>query len=142
MNSVLNTDILTYSLTNTYTTIESLHDELNNIKTGIELSQKRGSNVLKTIQKYAKEIEENKLSDDEDEENVSSNEDSILTKEIINNDEEANFIKDIQTYYNKIHEEISQLRNIVNDQSKYQQKDNPFLIKKHALSEKVPQKGT
>jgi hypothetical protein len=66
----VNTDILTYSLTNTYTTIESLHDELAVIKNGLEQSQKRGNNILRTIQRYAKEIEENKLSDEEFEENV------------------------------------------------------------------------
>ena len=33
-----NTDVLTYSLTNTFTTIESIHDELANIKTGLEQS--------------------------------------------------------------------------------------------------------
>ena len=69
-----NTDVLTYSLTNTYSTIESLHDELATIRNGLEVSQKRGANILKTIQRYAKEIEENKLSDDEEgkeeEENV------------------------------------------------------------------------
>ncbi len=35
-SSNVNTDILTYSLTNTYTTIESLHDELVVIKNGLE----------------------------------------------------------------------------------------------------------
>jgi len=40
---------LTYSLTNTFSTIESLHDELTAIRNGLELSQKRGANILKTI---------------------------------------------------------------------------------------------
>jgi len=33
-----NTDVLTYSLTNTFSTIESLHDELTAIRNGLELS--------------------------------------------------------------------------------------------------------
>jgi hypothetical protein len=66
---------LTYSLTNTYSTIESLHDELVVIKYGLEQSQKRGNNnVFKSIHQYAKEIEQNK---EEEEENVPSNEDSL-----------------------------------------------------------------
>ena len=35
-NSNTNTDVLTYSLTNTYTTIESLQDELAIIRNGLE----------------------------------------------------------------------------------------------------------
>ena len=34
----VNTDVLTYSLTNTFTTIESLHEELAAIRNGIEMS--------------------------------------------------------------------------------------------------------
>ena len=44
-----NTDVLTYSLTNTFTTIESLHEELAAIRNGLELSQKRNATVIKTI---------------------------------------------------------------------------------------------
>jgi hypothetical protein len=71
--------VLTYSLTNTFSTIESLHDELAAIRTGLEMSQKRGVNILRTIQRYAREIEENKMSEDEveEEENVKSGEESI-----------------------------------------------------------------
>ena len=73
----MNTDILTYSLSNTFSTIESLHDELSAIRNGLEASQKRGINILRTIQRYAREIEENKLSEnEEEEENVKSGDDS------------------------------------------------------------------
>jgi hypothetical protein len=46
------------------------------------MSQKRGINILRTIQRYAREIEENKMSEDEaevieEEENVKSGEESI-----------------------------------------------------------------
>lgn len=51
-----NTDVLTYSLTNTFTTIESLHDELTAIRNGLELSQKRNASLMKSINTYAKEI--------------------------------------------------------------------------------------
>lgn len=94
-------------MTNTFTTIESLHDELAAIKSGLEVSQKKGTNILETIQKYAREIEENKFSDDE-EENVKSNEDSLLDKDYSHLEEEnLNFIKDIKGFYSKIHEEIA-----------------------------------
>jgi hypothetical protein len=71
------------------------------------MSQKRGANILKTIQKYAKDIEENKLSDDEDE-NVKSGDDSLLDKDYSHLEEEnLNFIKDIKGFYSKIHSEIA-----------------------------------
>ena len=59
-SSNVNTDVLTYSLTNTFSTIESLHDELTAIRNGLELSQKRGATLLKTIHRYAREMEEDK----------------------------------------------------------------------------------
>src|SRR5437016_725732 len=100
-SSNLNTDVLTYSLTNTFSTIESLHDVLNAIRNGLELSSKRSGNILKTIHQYAREIEENKMSDEEDE-NVKSNENSMIEHNLSNLEEEnLNFMKDIKQFYNK-----------------------------------------
>lgn len=97
--SGINTDILTYSLTNTYTTIESLHEELATIKG--EMSQKRGSNVLKSMQRYAREIQEGR-----EEENVSGEEEDGEEEEKVELWQEEGFIKEIQSYYNRIHEEV------------------------------------
>lgn len=130
-SSNLNTDVLTYSLTNTFSTIESLHDELTAIRNGLEVSQKRSGNILRTIHRYAREIEENKMSDEEDE-NVKSNDEINLS-----NFEEDNltFMKDIKHFYNKIHDEISQLKGILIDTKRH----SPLQqSRKHMLSEKVP----
>lgn len=117
-SSNMNTDVLTYSLTNTFTTIESLHDELTAIRNGLEVSQKRSGSILKTIHRYAREIEENKILSDDEDENVKSNEeDSMMDQVNISNleEENLNFMKDIKQFYNKIHEEISQLKSIIID---------------------------
>lgn len=92
----MNTDVLTYSLTNTYSTIESLHEELNAIRNGLEVSQKKSGNILKTIHMYAREIEENKISDEEDE-NVKSNDESMIEHNLSKLEESnLNFMKDIK----------------------------------------------
>jgi len=94
-----NTDVLTYSLTNTITTIESLHDELTAIRNGLELSQKRGTNLIRSIHQYAREIDAN----EEYEELKSGNE----------ADEPVDFIKGIKGYYSRIQDEIEQLKTIL-----------------------------
>ena len=93
-SSNVNTDILTYSLTNTFSTIESLHDELAAIR--MEISQKKGTQLIKNIQRYAKEIEEDKLEDSIHCENVDNSLEKIEK-------EEAQFIHEIKGFYQRIH---------------------------------------
>ncbi|CDW76981.1 UNKNOWN [Stylonychia lemnae] len=133
-----NTDVLTYSLTNTFSTIESLHDELTAIRNGLELSQKRGANILKTIHQYAREIEDNRVLEFQnqptdyktyqDEELKSLDGINLQDEDKDNSNfdiENNNFINDIKGFYSKIHQEINQLKNILIDSTMNNQSDSP-----------------
>ena len=100
-----NTDVLTYSLTNTITTIESLHDELTAIRNGLELSQKRGATIIKSIHQYAREIGGSEDPGPEEEAKYSADE--------CEDGRPISFIRDIKGYYSRIHEEIEQLKTIL-----------------------------
>ena len=58
--------MLTYSLTNTFSTIESLRDELTALRSGLEMSQKKNAGIMKTIHMYAREIEDDGQKEDID----------------------------------------------------------------------------
>ncbi len=88
----------------------------------------RGNNILKTIQQYAREIEENKITDfcPYQEEDVKSCDEVVQEIERMDDSQSMNqgegdnlnFIKDIKGFYSKIHQEIHQLKNILIDSSK------------------------
>jgi len=102
-------DVLTYSLTNTYSTIESLHDELAAIKQSLEQSQRRGAPALRAIHEYAKEIETN--SREEEEEKWSEN----------GSGQNVQFKEEIKFFYSRIHQEIGALKKILGEPKKQKQ---------------------
>eukprot|EP00347_Sterkiella_histriomuscorum_P008686 403344143 len=151
-SSNVNTDVLTYSLTNTFSTIESLHEELTAIRNGLEQSQKRGTNLLKTIHQYAREIEEQKVIDyfehkeelkqqqmyqsnkkqnqKEDTNMMLQNSSQKKNVDIYDEDnfnidiDNINFVRDIKGFYSKIHQEIHQLKTILIDNASQNQNVN------------------
>ncbi len=74
----MNTDeALSYSLTNTFSTLESLHGELAAIRNDLDVSYKRGQTMIKNIHQYAREIEE-----DEESENFENDEIKVFNEGI------------------------------------------------------------
>jgi hypothetical protein len=96
---------LTYSLTNTFSTIQSLREELANIRQGIELSQKRNSLEMKAINQYAKEISQDPNLNDKEELMEDDDEEFKLKRQ--------QFESYIRQFYSKIFSEIVQLKSLL-----------------------------